>query len=92
MIKKDLEQQGKQQIEAALKNVGLSDMGIDKCDDCELRRLVINIKTQEVNSYCPNCPKDLKEYLDDEQEARELPDDPMDLAKNNFLDKHQGGY
>ena len=73
---KKLETEGKAQIKAALKNVGLEDIDmLNKCSDCELRRLVINIKTQKIHSYCPVCPKEtisLEEYLDDEEEAREL--------------------
>lgn len=49
-----LEKEGQQNIMEALKNIDidLDDM-TNRCTDCELRRLVINIKNQTITTYCP---------------------------------------
>ena len=63
----------------------------NKCTDCELKRLVINIKTQNIKSYCPYCPND-EELGNNAEVIPNYPDDdPMDLATDKFLDEFQRG-
>jgi Zn finger protein HypA/HybF involved in hydrogenase expression len=75
-VQEQLEKIGEAQINRALRERELEpEEMLGKCNGCPDRHLVINIKTQDIKAYCPNCPKDtlsLDEYLEDEQEAREL--------------------
>ena len=91
--------EGKQQIDEALKNVGLdlhtfiSSIDNDEYDEDEYlkaqgRLLKSIVYPEDDDCELGNNAEPLKEYPD-------LPDfeiDPMDLAKNNFLDKFQEGY
>lgn len=63
----------------------------NKCIDCELRRLVINIKTQQVRSYCPYCPHD--ELGNNAEPIKEYPDDPDDNYDEDYDDDSElGGH
>jgi hypothetical protein len=67
----------------------------DKCNDCEELRLVINVATQKCTTYCPKCKEAkeliLKEYLDDEEEARELPEYEDDFHSSVMCHEWQIG-
>jgi hypothetical protein len=71
-----LEQEGKQNIISALNNNDLPDL----CNDCELLKLNINIKTQKCTTYCPydNCLYDEKLGNNAEIEPNYPDDDPFD--------------
>lgn len=96
---KDLEAEGKLQVDVALKSVGLGEV-LNKCKGCEHAYTYIPIgegseyracklDDKVVNAY--GCEREL--LVNSAEELSNYPDDdPMDLAKSKFITEHMRGY